>query len=655
MAIQFIPNQPLTWNSKEASWDDCKTTNDHACTLYSNDDILYAQWKQTECGAGVNKFCNPDFINSNPEKITNGNFTSGSTGWTLLNSTYDAVNKRINFNPLLNGSMIYPDTFNAGSVYIVKIETGGNTVGNLTVSLRGNTNYSTIYTPGTYTFLIQAGAGTNELRITGASLYNGWVDNVSVQLAGIDCTEFDIGPQDWQVIQPGSIKKIATYASNFYADFDAGSPIGGYYKITCKVSGMSTGSLTLADGGNVFLTITTNGIYEFFATIGSITGMGYIGVNFSASADFDGIISDLSAIQYSNYYQVYLESTDGGTDYYLSNDIDYYQEYLTLKKDLSLINPGCYELCIYDACGQNVNQQLLEDTSFLSPAKWSLNPGFGTAVVSGGNLTMTSAAVPLNVFVITSTTNYPLSYSTMVINWSFSTATWQAPADVYLQDKNGVNHLLCTASANSTYSGTLTLSNQNTLGIAIRLIISYTGGLVKTFQMTDLSLILDAYIPGKFNRYCSNCLEIKASDECLKLVAGTCNEDSFGFHFDPADPTYFQIGARVNAMLINPKYKGDIKSYNDSQGNNIVTKAKTDKEYTLFINYTDEHNHDWLRTSVLCDDIKIGGFISGYRHYINTDGDYQPEWPDNLGNWPSAQARVTVIEKDKTIYNNNAR
>ena len=165
MAIQFIPNQPLTWNSKEATWDDCKTTNDHACTLYSNDDTLYAQWKQTECGAGVNKFCNPDFTNSNPEKITNGNFNTGSTGWTLLNSTYDAVNKRINFNPLLNGSMIYPDTFNAGSVYIVKVETGGNTVGNLTVSLRGNTNYSTIYTPGTYTFLIQAGAGTNELKI----------------------------------------------------------------------------------------------------------------------------------------------------------------------------------------------------------------------------------------------------------------------------------------------------------------------------------------------------------------------------------------------------------------------------------------------------------------------------------------------------------
>jgi hypothetical protein len=74
----------------------------------------------------------------------------------------------------------------------------------------------------------------------------------------------------------------------------------------------------------------------------------------------------------------------------------------------------------------------------------------------------------------------------------------------------------------------------------------------------------------------------------------------------------------------------------------------------LFINYTDEHNHDWLRTAVLSDTVKIGSLIAGYNYFVSTDGDYQPEWPDTLGQWPTAQARVELIKKTGTIYNNNA-
>ena len=483
MAIQFIDNQPLTWNSKEITFDSCKKYNEHGCTYYANSDYLYAQFKQNPCGGDTtNKFCNPDFTNSNVEKISNGNFDSGSTGWTLTNATYDSVNNRINFSTSSNGQMAYSDSFTAFTYYKCVIEIGGNTQGNVTVYLRGQTNaWATFYSPGVYTVYIQAGSGTNELKLQTNFAYDGWVDNISVQEVGIDCTEFGVGAQDWLIINPGSIIKNSNYASNFYALFNAGSPIGGYYKISCKISGMTSGSLTLADGGNQFLTITSNGVYEIYTNISSITGTGYIGVNFSASADFNGVISNISAIEYSNYFQTILKSTDGGTDYYLSDSIEYYQDYVTIKKDLSLIDPGCYELCVYDACGIEEDTQLLNDLIFDDPGQWYINPGFGTGTISSGMLKLESAAVPLNMFAIDSVNYYP-NYSTMVIKWQFTTETWGDVANVYLQDKNGNNIFLCSPTANGTFSGIVTLTNQNMLGIAIRLIVTYAGGFIKKFN-----------------------------------------------------------------------------------------------------------------------------------------------------------------------------
>ena len=659
MAILFIDNQPLTWKEKEATYDGCKRYNEHGCTTYTTFDWLYAQWKQQPCAGGANVFCNPDFTNSNPLKISNPDFTSGSTGWTLTNATWDSVNKRINFSGASNGTMVYTDSFSIGSVYKVTITVGGATQGYLTVSLRGATNFSTIYGTGSYTFYITAGSSVNNnINIASTSIWNGWVDDVQVQLQGIDCTEFSGVNQanDWNVLAPGVIKKNADYAADFYALFNPGTQVGGYYKVSFTVTNWTQGQLFIQDGIQTLLTVSSNGYFEYFDTITSITGVGSIGVGFSATAEFDGVISGIQAIQYANYFQVRLESTTGGPVYDLSGNLEYYQDYLTLKKELSLITPGCYELCIYDACGQNVGQELLSDITFGSPGDWSLDPSYGSATVAGGKLTFTSGLGPTHQFSATNVNLWP-SYNNMVIDWSFSAGLWEGSGvSVFIIGKNGVPHLLCYPIANQTYSGTLSLANQgSSSGIAIQILVVFPSPPNnKKLELLDFSIVLQAYIPGRMNVYCSNCIEIKDDDSCLTWVSGRNGEDSFGFHFDPLSGIPFEIGARVNAMMINPKYKGALKTYNDSEGNNFVTKAKTDKQYTLFVNYTDEHTHDWLRTAVLSDTVKIGSFAAGYDEYVAVDGDYQPEWPDNLGTWPTAQARIDLIPKTKTIYNNNA-
>jgi hypothetical protein len=655
MPIQFIDNQPITWRDNFPTFDQCKGYNDIGCTTYANSDFMYAQWKQTQCIGSTNEFCNPTFTNSNPEKVTNGNFTSGSTGWVLSNATYDSVNKRINFSNSANGSMTYADSFTSFSWYAVTVTVGGNTQGNLTIALRGATNSSTIYSPGTYTFYIQAGSGTNNLTLTSASIWNGWVDDVSVKLAGADCTDFGTGAQDFSVVN-GSITKIVNYATNFYSYFNFGSPIGGYYKITFTVSNFSGGIIFLADGGAGIGSIYSNGVYTFYKNISSISGTGQIGVNFSFSDDCYATISDINAKLYSNYYQVILKSTTGGTDYDISSSLIYYQDYITLKKDLSSFDPGCYQLCLYDACGQDANEALIVDVGIDDPPSWTLNAGTGTGTKTGGLIHFVSGTGTPKQFYITSVDQYP-GYTNMVLDWSITTGQIDTDCSIYIYDKtNTIYRLVKSPLSNTTYTGTLSFTNQPTsTAINIQYLIYTTNSSTgKVYELTDISLVLQAYIPGRFNVYCSNCIEIKNDDDCQTLVSGYNGEDSYGFHFDSADPTYFRLGARVNAMMINPKYKGDSKTYTDSQGNNILTKTKTDKEYTLFINYTDEHNHDWLRLALLSDTVNVGTYIAGYADYVNTDGDYQPEWPDNLGQWPTAQARVSLISKSGTLFNNNA-
>jgi len=126
MAIQFIDNQPITWRTSWATDSDCKTPYDRACTLYTTNDYLMAQWKQTPCGNGANQLEDPSFTNNNSELVTNGNFTTNATGWTLSGATYDATNKRIQFSTF-SQSLEQSGVVSAGNTYDVTFTIGGNT------------------------------------------------------------------------------------------------------------------------------------------------------------------------------------------------------------------------------------------------------------------------------------------------------------------------------------------------------------------------------------------------------------------------------------------------------------------------------------------------------------------------------------------------
>jgi len=649
MAIQFLDNQPLTWRTSWATDSNCKVTNEKSCTLYSTNDYLFAQWKQTPCGSGANILCNTDFTNGNTEKVTNGSFTSNSTGWTLgTGVTRDAVNHWIKFpGTTLTTALTQAVALTNGTYYDVTFTIGGMTKGSITPKL-ATASGTAVLSSGTHTQTILAN-GTSGLTFS-TTTFDGWIDDISVKVSVLNSGCFtSTYPNEW-IVGDGIITKIAGHASQVNQNFNTFN-VGSYMKVTFRVSGYSAGTLNVYNG-TPLVTVTSDGVYEAYFT--SVAAA----MVWDVTADFSGSISEISVVEYSNYYSVLLKDTKNLTEEDMSGSISLHEDWVILKHPLFSVDPGCYELCVYDACGYGFNNEIIADGSFDDPSQWTYDNTYSN--ISGGkyNIGFGFSTETLQNLVANSIL-YTINPNTIVFDFSIDFGAISEPLFLYFSNNGNDSQKFSINTGSTTYTGTVTLNNCDFITDFLYVKFESQTSLSTFSAVVDnLSIILQAYVPGQMTEYCSNCIEVidyPDTDLCTQWVGGTNGEDSFGFHFDPTDMVPFQIGARVRSMMINPKYKGEIKKYATASGNNIVTRSNSDKVFTLFIDRTDEHTHDWLRLAVLSDTVKVGNY-SGQANinYVNGDGDYQPEWPDNLGTWPSAQARVELSPKTGTLYNNNA-
>ena len=656
MAIQFLDNQPITWRTDWPTDSDCKTPYDRACTLYTTNDYLMAQWKQTPCGNGDNQIVDDDFINANGELVTNGNFTTNATGWTLSGATYDATNKRIQFSGI-GQSLEQSGVVSAGNTYDVTFTIGGNTNTSLKLLLGGTLHPTYFNSPGTYTVTMVAGGSNTKIRFENYALppaYNGWIDSISVRLnswSGGDWTTSN--PTLWLNNGDATVTKVAGTASDLVGAVDT-LPAGAYIRIGINVTNMTAGQLDIVTDSSKG-SITANGFYYFYDSDYNNDNL-----TLSANAAFNGTISQVSVVVYSNYFSVVLRDTKGATDYDLSSYLTYDEDWVTLNYQLGSVDPSCYELCFYDACGYDVSEELISDPDFtqaIGGSDWPSSVATsGSIAITGGKLVLTQSGIPLTAYVEANPTTWQsfAGNTFTVIDYDFTTVLAQYTGFTRIQiydSATGYELTLVTSPAAGTqYQGTVnwpyTIGNASKLAIRIQ----STGTNGTKIELENMSLIVAAYVPGQMAEYCSNCIEILDGDDCTLWVGGSNGSDAFGFHF----ANNFQVGARVRAMMINPKYKGGNKRYANAEGKYTVTQANTGKIYTLFIDYTDEHTHDWLRVAVLSDTVRIGAFTNTNNYYTSTDGDYEPEWPDTLGNWPAAQARIDMQKQIDELYNNNA-
>ena len=668
MAIQFIDNQPIIFDSQLDTYSLCKADNSIQCAYYTANDTIYAQWKQTSC-TGTNDLCNSLFDNTNANLISNGTFNTGTTGWTLAGgAAYDSVNDRVEIN---GGSLTQSGLGIAGgNICYISFDYGGATAGTaLTIQL-GGTSVATLTSGGSYTAVVTAGGVNTAFVATGT--WDGWIDNIVVKFHGADDWYIRYSPVN-MLFNAGTATHIAGTGNILYNGpaYNCNTVVGAYYKFKLKVTGLTQGSIfindqiitagvTYNDPTSYLLEITQDGVYEVYSSVNSFMG---ISIFFSDASN--GTISDLELIQYGNYYNVILKNTVNLITYNLTSSLDYYEDWITLKYPLTGKSAGCYELIITDACGYVLDQSITTDPTFSQPlgaSNWDYVYVFGnvaSATNTGGKFVITAGGTSgylqwrLKDDVMNSYTP-PSPINSATFTWSMTTGVVDKAFLVQLSIPGAVQFytLAQNVQSNTTYGGTVTVQFASGSWSSSYYELNFVTASVvngNKIEISDFELKLQSYYPGQSEEHTSECITITTEDDCLKWVAGINGEDSYGFHFDPADATAFQLGARVKSMLINPKYSGELRRYEDAEGNIVVTKGKSGKVYTLFIDYTDEHSHDWLRLATLCDTIDIDG-----KYYVGTEGDYEPEWPDNLGNWNYAQARVEVQKKIDVLYNNNA-
>ena len=394
MAIQFIDNQPITFKTDWETDSECKTSYDRACTLYSTDDYIYAQFKQTPCGDGDNLICDTDFSNPNTEAITNGTFDTDATGWTLSGCTYDSLNSCVAFSS--NGDYlkqsISPFTFS--TKYELRFTLSSATQGNVKVYAGPNLiDPGYTLTSGTYFITFDWIDLSDELKFVGDN-YNGCIDNISIKESSlINNTCWQVGDiLNWIVNNNETITKISGTA-DYLASPLSNIIIGGYYRFDLTVTSMTQGTVTIKDAlGMTIGTISANGSYSFYWNV----PVGQV-FTYYADAEFDGTLSGFGLVEYGNNFSFQL--TDGTNTFDISDQAEYFQDWVTLKADASSITPGCYQLVVYDACSITVPEPMNNEADLTTAgSEWNSLNGYNANITYSGSglLKIDATGTPIN-------------------------------------------------------------------------------------------------------------------------------------------------------------------------------------------------------------------------------------------------------------------
>lgn len=665
MAIQFIDNQPLSFLDNLPTGGECLLGQQEYCVKYDKGDTIYAQWKITPCNP-INLICNPTFANNQPEGVIDPYMSNGFTDWTggLLHWTYDFINFRwqaLGNTNTINNYLAGDLNGNVSSGYVCEVEftIGGMTGGTVTPNL-GGTLGTPVYLPGTYKQLILHGGAYNQIRFVDLS-FDGWIDNVSVKISLLDnslqdsCWASTGHAERWNINSNGCISKIPGTGDVIFNEIYAYTS-GMYVKFTCNVSNLNNGQIQVKNNGSTLFVIDQNGLYEkYFYMYAPL-------LEFSADALFDGTLCGLSLVEYGQNASISMQSISGGPTYDFTSSLTYFEDTIIFNRFINTgIANGCYIICLSYECSVVSELSYVRDPLLRNEGEWKfaeVNQECTLVTYGNGQLTVNMCPGTTPEFILTDDTFAITTQQLTQFNYSISIGNdTNSNSQITIEFPGCPQTFLITNSAqpNTTYSGTFVLPCQpNAYGPIVRVYTPSIGDecVRITFNKIEINYLL-VNEPVE-NTFCSNCLNIQQHHYCSLFIGGYCGEDSFGFKFPVIQSYPWRIGARVKAVMINPKYNGELKRYADSQGNIKVTKANSNKIYELLIDYVDELSHDWLRVAFLCDTIEIGVTNLSGDYFVGTDGDYEPEWPSNLGNFNLAQSRVNLQRKTDVIYNNNA-
>ena len=205
-----------------------------------------------------------------PELVTNGDFSNGSTGWTLLSST--VVNSALVCSSVTSLNFaVRSITVTAGRTYLVSFTVADYVSGGLFLTLGVGTNVSTptFSGNGVWTARLIAGAGNSEVRMgCPGGGFVGTIDNISVkELAGNHLTQTTAASRPQYQIDGNGLPYLlfdgtddGMVSPTITPGIDKAQVFAGVRKLSDATAGIIVESSTNVDGfaGTIILFTNTN-------------------------------------------------------------------------------------------------------------------------------------------------------------------------------------------------------------------------------------------------------------------------------------------------------------------------------------------------------------------------------------------------------------
>jgi len=465
---------PLIRNKHQPFFPDPDSPNNFNCGTerychpFNGEDTFMSQFYQTPCNN--NEVIDPEFDDFvlDPNIVVNGDFATNPTEWILGSGvTWDNVNFRVNVSASTGNNLkqgLLPLV--ANSFYKITFEIS-RTSGSVEVAFAYGDPLQTISAPfdttGTHSVVLPFYATGDESINFIFDNFTGWVDNVTIE----PITYNYWNPNGGWLLENGFACHIVGQTTNLQDTSPNYIIANGYYTASITITNYGGGSIDFYISDILVDTISANGTYTYYATP-TINGT----INIDTTGDFVGCISQPSCYELRNDYTAFIVD-ENGTEFEVSDYIEYYEQYVTLKFDFASVGnyelpSGCYYVKLYDQCiiesdnlvfngdfvdgytdwNRNngaIQYDLISDQlqfkfypfsqgftdyvtngDFSSGSAWTLNVGWsvvgGKAVHTPGNTgtlfqTMTLPTPPLPA------TGYPYYVKFTVSNWTAGTIT----------------------------------------------------------------------------------------------------------------------------------------------------------------------------------------------------------------------------------------
>lgn len=620
-SIFSTPNQPMLFTP---STDDCGCGRVDQCQLVVPGQQIYAQLT-------INPLLEIDVCNNSlgENLVTNGDFATGDlTGWTAgAGWTYSAGGAVNNGN---NNSLTQTLAITNATPYLVTFTLQNYISGTLKVLLGGVVHGTSFTANGEYGFIIFAGAGT-DIDFDSDTVFRGGIDNITCQEI-TNC--WDTDRATWNVSETGACH--ATGNTNTLTNLSTAITSGKYYHFTFVVSASTAGGVTLrADTAAIGAVTSGNGTFHRWGISDGTL------IVLAPSSDFDGCISEVTALEYCDSYGFHLTTADGAFVEDVTSYFELEEDVFNLTNfsmdDIADLPYGCYKFCLIDcAQGQHDITEFITNGDFASGATgWtSQNATFagGKARLTGGTSNWISQAI--------STTSIA---SCLEVQFDFDNVGEASVFIINIYIDDVLVDTVDTLGGDGSYSQTF---NNVPAGAVIKIEYTDSAPFARVLDIDNVSVMLgvDCYLYDQ----CSNCFSYAAEFACTKMVEGYSDGNAFNLKFDNlAGVNIFRLSQRLKAELFNSAYNQEQSDYTFSTGVSSINYASSEKIKTLFVQPIPEYKHDVLALVRVCDHIFVDSI-----EYFSPKGEYTPEWNRSVLT-DLAQSKIELKVKDQTLFNTN--